>query len=53
MRYPELPPTYLPNSSSSLGDESVVGEGTEIGQDAKILQSVIGRNCKIGRRLFQ
>ena len=35
-------------SSSSLGDECVVGEGTEIGQDAKIRQSIIGRNVTIG-----
>ena len=39
--------------SCSIGRETVIGEGTEVGAHSKISQSVIGRNCRIGRFLHK
>ena len=37
--------------SAEIGAETVVGAGTSVGDDSKIVGSVIGRRCKIGRNV--
>jgi len=38
--------------SCIIGPSSSLGEGTQIGDNSQILQSVIGRNCKIGNHVM-
>ena len=38
--------------SAEIGEETVVGAGTSVGDDSKIVGSVIGRRCKIGRNVM-
>ncbi len=39
--------------SSRINEETVIGAGTEVGENTTIAHSVIGRNCQIGKILIK
>ena len=37
--------------SCDIGDNTAIGGGSDVGEDSKVSHSVIGRRCKIGKKV--